>query len=160
MDMVTIVGIGDRGDGAEPSWSQYGNAPDGTRQAGSSRITAATVGGLRPLWRFSAGGPVTGTPAIADGMVYIGSYDGTLYALDAQTGQSRWEYATRADAFERDMRVPLGISGSAAISGDNVIVGDANAVLHAVDPERGNVVWRTSVEAAPNGSIWSSPVVW
>lgn len=143
-----------------PSWSQYGNTLDGTRQAGSSPINAATAGSLRPLWRFTAEGPVTGTPAIADGVAYIGSYDGTLYALDAETGQARWEYVTGANAFERDMQVPLGISGSAAISGHLVIVGDANAVLHGVDRLSGKAVWRTSVESAPNGSIWSSPVVW
>ncbi len=158
--MASIDGNGISGDGAGPTWPQYGNSLDGTRQAGSSPITAATVSGLRPLWRFTAGGPVTGTPAIADGAVYVGSYDGTLYALDAQTGQPRWRYATGAQAFERDMKVPLGISGSAAIAGNLLIVGDADAVLHALDRATGALVWRTSVEAAPNGSIWSSPVVW
>ncbi len=142
------------------TWSQYGNALDGTRRAGPSPITAATVGELRPLWRFTTSGPVTGTPAIADGIVYIGSYDGSLYALDAGTGKRRWAYATEAKAFERDMKVPLGISGSALVSGDLVIVGDADAVVHAMDRVTGEPVWQTSVEAAPNGSIWSSPVVW
>ena len=157
--MTAIDGSGN-GSGAGSTWPQYGNSLDGTRQAGPSRITAATVGRLRPIWRFTAGGPVTGTPAVADGTVHIGSYDGTLYALDARTGRARWQYATGARAFERDMKVPLGISGSAAITGDLVIVGDADAVLHAVDRHTGTLVWRTSVEAAPNGSIWSSPVVW
>ncbi len=142
------------------SWPQYGNALDGTRRAGPSSITAATIGRLRPIWRFTSGGPVTGTPAIADGVVYIGSYDGSLYALDAGTGERRWAYATGSTAFERDMKVPLGISGSALISGDLVIVGDADACLHGVDRVTGETVWRTSVEPAPNGSIWSSPVLW
>lgn len=145
---------------ATGGWAQYGNGLDGTRQAGPSPITAATVGRLKELWRFTAGGPVTGTPAIVDGMVYIGSYDGSLYALDAETGSPLWSYETGARAFERDMKVPLGISGSAAVTGDLVLVGDADAVLHAVDRRSGDLVWRTSVETAPNGSIWSSPVVW
>lgn len=142
------------------SWLRYGNTLDGTRRAGPSPITAVTVGQLREAWRFTAGGPVTGTPAVADGVVYIGSYDGRLYAIDARSGQQRWRYATGAKAFERDMKVPLGISGSAAVAGDLVIVGDADAVIHAIDRQTGEVVWRTSVETAPNGSIWSSPVVW
>ena len=139
-------------------WPRYGNSLNGTRTAGPSPITAATIGRLRPLWRFTAGGPVTGTPAIADGVVYIGSYDGSLYALDAESGERRWAYATGARAFERDMKVPLGISGSALISDDLVIVGDADAVLHGVNRDTGEAVWQTSVEVAPNGSIWSSPV--
>ena len=157
--MAAIDG-NEHGRGGGATWSQYGNALDGTRLAGSSPITAATVSQLRPLWRFTAGGPVTGTPAVADGVVFIGSYDGTLYALDAGTGKPHWQYATGAQAFERDMKVPLGISGSAAITGDLVIVGDANAVIHAVDRATGALVWRTSVEGAPNASIWSSPVIW
>ena len=156
--MTASDGSGNDSSGA--SWAQYGNTIDGTRQAGPSPITAATIGALRPLWRFAAEGPVTGTPVVAGGIVYIGSYDGTLYALDARTGRPVWGFATGAGAFERDMRVPLGISGSAAISGGLVLVGDADAVLHAVDRETGRAVWRTSVEAAPNGSIWSSPVIW
>lgn len=157
---MTAIDGGGHGGGTESTWSQYGNSLDGTRRAGSSPISAATVSGLRPCWRFTAGGPVTGTPAIADGTVYVGSYDGTLYALDARKGTLRWQYATGAQAFERDMSVPLGISGSPAVTGGLVIVGDADAVLHAVDRQSGALVWRTSVEAAPNGSIWSSPVIW
>lgn len=141
-------------------WPQYGNTLDGTRRAGASSVTSATVERLRESWRFSADGPVTGTPSIVEDVVYIGSYDGSLYALDAGSGLPLWTYATRARAFERDMKVPLGISGSAAVTGDLVIAGDAEAVVHAVDRQTGSVVWRTSVETAPNGSIWSSPVIW
>ena len=142
------------------NWWQYGNTLDGTRLAGPSPLNAGNAGRLAEAWRFIAGGPVTGTPVVHDGMVYIGSYDGSLYALDAASGERRWSFATDARAFERDMKVPLGISGSAAISRDLVIVGDADAVVHALDRRTGEVVWQTSVEAAPNGSIWSSPVVW
>ena len=35
-----------------------------------------------------------GTPAVSGDMVYIGSYDGKLYALDAKSGMRRWEYTT------------------------------------------------------------------
>ena len=43
-------------------------------------------------WRFQTGGPVQSTPAVADGVLYVGSGDGYLYALDARTGglRRRW----------------------------------------------------------------------
>ena len=36
---------------------------------------------------------IHGTPAVADGVVYVGAYDGWLYAADAATGALRWEAA-------------------------------------------------------------------
>jgi len=49
-----------------------------------------TLGGLR--WRFAADGPVRSTPAIFDGVVYVGSGDGSLHAIDLGTGEGRWEW--------------------------------------------------------------------
>jgi outer membrane protein assembly factor BamB len=37
---------------------------------------------------------VASSPAVADGTVVFGSYDGKIYALDAQTGVFKWSYAT------------------------------------------------------------------
>lgn len=33
---------------------------------------------------------IHGTPAIANGTVYVGAYDGALYAFDVETGERRW----------------------------------------------------------------------
>jgi outer membrane protein assembly factor BamB len=33
------------------------------------------------LWSFTAGGFVYSSPAVADGVVYVGSYNGNVYAL-------------------------------------------------------------------------------
>ena len=34
------------------------------------------------------------SPAVANGVVYIGSGDGNVYALNASTGAKLWSYAT------------------------------------------------------------------
>ena len=39
--------------------------------------------------------PVAGSAAVAQGMVYIGSLDGFLYALDAATGKRIWQFKTQ-----------------------------------------------------------------
>jgi outer membrane protein assembly factor BamB len=49
-------------------------------------------------WAFQTGGPVYGSPAVAQvpgtpPTVYIGSEDGKFYALDARTGKVRWTYS-------------------------------------------------------------------
>ena len=45
------------------------------------------------LWRFHTDGSVS-SPAVAEGLVYIGSYDTHVYALDAATGEERWRFKT------------------------------------------------------------------
>lgn len=42
-------------------------------------------------WEFAAGSAVEGCPAVAAGLVYVGTAAGKLYALDAFAGPVRWE---------------------------------------------------------------------
>lgn len=52
------------------------------------------------LWRYDTGDPVRSSPVIGrapngDGkVVYVGSSNGVLYALDAETGRRRWSFDT------------------------------------------------------------------
>jgi len=46
----------------------------------------ATVSGLDTAWVAKTGGPVLSSPAVANGVVYVGTRDGYLYALDTATG--------------------------------------------------------------------------
>jgi outer membrane protein assembly factor BamB len=48
------------------------------------------------LWTFETREANRSSPAIAakSGLVYFGSRDGKLYALDAKTGDKAWEFAT------------------------------------------------------------------
>jgi len=65
-------------------------------------------------WSFATGGPVYGSPAVAQvpgtpPTVYIGSENGILYALHARTGKDRWH---------RDVGGP--IPGTASVIGNTV----------------------------------------
>ena len=55
-------------------------------------------------------GGIWSTPAVSGGVVYIGTDDGYLHALDAQSGQERWKFKTG------------GFSSAPAISGGVVYV--------------------------------------
>ena len=46
-------------------------------------------------WKYHTNGAVISSPAMADGIVYAGSTDGNLYAVDAATGTLHWKYTTR-----------------------------------------------------------------
>jgi outer membrane protein assembly factor BamB len=68
----------------------YAARDDGT-------VYAFDEGTGKVRWAFQTGGPVYGSPAVAEvpgtpPTVYIGSEDGKFYALDARTGKVRWTY--------------------------------------------------------------------
>ena len=51
------------------------------------------------LWQYSTGNPgelVIVSPTVADGVVYAGSYENFVYALDAETGEVLWKFETES----------------------------------------------------------------
>jgi outer membrane protein assembly factor BamB len=85
---------------------------------------------LEVLWRFKAKDGFEGTAAIANGTVYVGSYDEYLYAIDLKTGQEKWKY--KANSF----RV------AAAVRGGAVYLGDIEGIFHCVDAATGKPRWK------------------
>ena len=51
------------------------------------------------LWSYTTGSGVTSSPAVANGVVYVGSYDDKVYALNASTGALLWSYTTGYEVF-------------------------------------------------------------
>jgi outer membrane protein assembly factor BamB len=47
-------------------------------------------------WKFHTRGRVIASPAVADGVVYVGSTDGNLYSIDAVSGAQKWKFETKA----------------------------------------------------------------
>jgi len=82
-------------------------------------------------WRVMTGGDVVSSPVIADGTVYVGSNDGTLYALDLRTGAERWR---------RALGSPVG--SSPAVGEGLVYAQTRDGVLYAVDAATGGVRWQ------------------
>jgi outer membrane protein assembly factor BamB len=87
---------------------------------------------LKERWKFKTDDGVEGTPAIADGVVYIGSYDENLYAIDLKTGKQKWKYnAEKSNGF----RAPP------AVHDGRVYVGDVSGTFHCVDAAKGTKIW-------------------
>lgn len=96
------------------------------------------------LWRFACEDEVRSSPTVADGILYIGSYDHNLYALDAETGEFLWKYATEG-----------GIASSPYVSEGKVLVGSQDRVLYAIHARTGRIEWTCPTQ----GRIYSSPRV-
>ncbi len=61
---------------------------------------------------------------MANGVVYVGSLDGNLYAVDAATGEEQWRFATDAEVYS-----------SPAVANGVVYVGSLNGNLFAIEGE-------------------------
>jgi outer membrane protein assembly factor BamB len=135
-------------------------------------------------WVFSTEGPIHSSPAVVDGVVYIGSRDGKLYALDTATGTKLWEYETDSwvdsspavangvvyfgsndgnlyalDAHSGEklweFKAGQGVTSSPAVADGIVYIGARNHKLHAVDTTTGKELWSYDT----NGFVTSSPAV-
>jgi len=60
--------------------------------AGCSDISPTTVSTLVPAWVIHTPDSVTASPAILGNTAYVGSWDGTFYAIDVATGAIRWTF--------------------------------------------------------------------
>ncbi len=94
---------------------------------------------LAPLLAGCAGaalGAASGFPGIAsDGeTVYLASGP-AVYAIDLNSGAERWHYPLES---QRDLTF---FAAPAIGAGDQLIVGDFNNQLHALDRRTGNLIW-------------------
>jgi outer membrane protein assembly factor BamB len=108
----------------------------GCRDAHVYAVDAATG---REKWDYPTSKSwVIGTPAVPDGVVYVGTSDSSRFmALDARTGRLRFNFDAKAYMFS-----------SPAVSGDLAYVGDHNGRLYAINVNSGKLVWQFETDAA------------
>ena len=96
-------------------------------------------------------------PTVAGGTVFIGSQNGTVYALDAKTGCLRWSYRASAE-----VRTPVVLSPwdhADANAQPRAYFGDILARAYALDARTGEMLWQTKVDDHPNATITGAPVL-
>jgi len=71
------------------------------------------------------------SPAVAGGVIYFGSGDGHVYAVDAATGALKWKFKT-GDV----------VHSSPAVSGGMVYVGSWDSYFYALDAATGALRWK------------------
>lgn len=84
-------------------------------------------------WRFQTEGPIKSSPVAVDGIVYIGSNDEHIYAVDAEKGTEVWKVKTRG-----------AVAGSAAVVDGVVYLASEDGRMFALDAKSGEKKWVTS----------------
>jgi alcohol dehydrogenase (cytochrome c) len=140
----------------------YGMGPQAQRYSPLKMLNTSNVKNLTPVWSFSFGGEKQrgqeSQPIIHDGVIYVtGSYS-RMWAIDARTGEEKWEY---------NARLPDGImpccdviNRGAAIHGDKVIFGTLDAKIVALNKDTGKVVWSSKIADYDAGySFTAAPLI-
>jgi eukaryotic-like serine/threonine-protein kinase len=96
------------------------------------------------LWSTPVGGNISCSPAVAYGLVYIGTDDGNVCALNAVTGAEVWSFTTGP-----------AVCSSPAVA-DGVVYLVAAYYVYALDAATGDELWNFF---ADEYSVWSSPAV-
>ncbi|MFE7620883.1 PQQ-binding-like beta-propeller repeat protein [Streptomyces sp. NPDC057496] len=138
---VALWKTADRGSGSAGSPSAL--QPSARKPTRTTAPPAPRKPGQK-IWACYVGDEVKTKPTVANGVVYFGSNDRNLYALDAATGKERWSLDTGNVLYS-----------TSVVVGDLVYVGTYDNGLYAVDAETGKKRW----VFAAGGSECASPVV-
>jgi outer membrane protein assembly factor BamB len=154
-------------------WPMYGQNLSHTFSNPQSSINPSSVRSLRLAWTFAAGDAVSASPTVVGGVVYVGSWDGYFYALDAKSGALKWKF--RVDCQYTVLPIPpqclpLGIKGpprtttdggiitsSAALTGISTAAGikrivyfGAGKTLYALNADNGRLLWKRVICGNPD----------
>ena len=103
----------------------------GSRSLAQSKSQTVNLShSARCRWQFLCEDEIRGTPALDEDIVYIGSMDHNMYALDAATGQFIWKYPTKGAVVSKP-----------AVRDHLVYFGSEDAHLHVTTASSGRMVW-------------------
>jgi polyvinyl alcohol dehydrogenase (cytochrome) len=147
-----------RNSSGEPAWNGWGATVRNLRfQPGATAgISSEDVPRLKLKWAFGFPGAVSASaqPAIWGGRVFVGSWPGDIYSLDAKTGCIYW-------AFQAEASVWAAVSlGKAKGGGLAAYVGDAAANVYALDATSGKLLWKAKVDEHPLARVTGSPTLY
>jgi polyvinyl alcohol dehydrogenase (cytochrome) len=137
-----------------PVWSGWGADLHNSRSqsARSANLMPDQVRKLKLKWAFGFPGASAtyGQPTSFAGRLFVGSEDGTVYALDAATGCSWWTFKAAATV---KTAVSIGNHGQSAF------FGDTNGNVYAVSAADGTLIWKTRPESHGAARITGSPLL-
>lgn len=145
--------------GKRPQRSGWGYHNSRFVPAAEAGVSVAEARKLKLKWAFEFPGGLRARsqPAIAYGAIFVGSHDGTVYALDQDTGCARW-------TFKAGGEVRTGIVPYEAQPAPNVrtlpprlVFGDVIGRVYSIDATSGRIAWSAKVDDHANATITGTP---
>src|SRR5277367_64688 len=157
-------------------WNGWGRDLDNTRYQPEPAIRATDVTKLALKWAFGyQSGTEFGQPTVVDGRLFIASAAGRVYALDAKSGCTYWNYDLPAGASTAISIGELGQSKRAVLpkklkrtlahldvikAPSAAFFGDEAGAVYAVDAQKGTLLWKTQADPHPLARIVGAPVLY
>lgn len=142
---------------SRPHWTGWGAGAAQQRYQGEAmaRLAGADVPKLALKWAFGFPDVVRAysQPAIAGGRLFVGSAAGKVYALDARSGCTHWEFSAKAPVRTAISVGPRGDGGAA------LYFGDQRGTVYALDAVTGQAIWRSRVDSHPTALITGAPLL-
>ena len=124
------------------------------QEAAMAGLAAADVPKLELKWAFGFADAIRANaqPTIVGGRLFVGSATGKVYALDARTGCTFWEFSAYAP-------VRTAISVRPDPRGWMAYFGDQSGNAYGVDVTTGQQVWSSRVDPHPTAMVTGAPTV-
>jgi outer membrane protein assembly factor BamB len=145
---------------ASGDWPTFLHDPQRTAAGSDTTVSTGNAAQLTLKWAFATGGPIAASPTVVGGVVYVGSWDGYEYALNATTGALIWKTflgQTTAPCYPQ----LAGVSSAADVENGVVFVGGGDSYWYALDATTGNILWKVFVGDNTKGWYnWASPLIY
>ncbi|MCC6747291.1 MAG: PQQ-binding-like beta-propeller repeat protein [Deltaproteobacteria bacterium] len=134
---------------ATPAWAEPHDWPQARRDPENTAATALPRGSgplasswhfrpSRTVWSYEPGMTVWSSPSLGavrgDALLFIGSYDRSVYALEAATGKKRWRFVTGGPVY-----------GTPTLHREVLYVASTDRSVYALDAHDGRRLWSHSV---------------
>jgi polyvinyl alcohol dehydrogenase (cytochrome) len=139
----------------KPATVGWGLDNSGFTPLSAAGLVATDLAHLKLKWVLEFPGAIRARsqPTVAYGAIYVGSQDGTVYALDLATGCVRWTFQASAE-----VRTAIVAQPDAQPSGPaRLFFGDVIAHTYAVDAFTGKLLWSVKVDEHPNATLTGTP---
>jgi outer membrane protein assembly factor BamB len=128
------------------------NGPPCNRHPGPSltgEVVAFAVGTGRVIWRRHIG-PSESSPVVVGATVFVGDWNGRVWALRRKTGKVRWVTKLHAQ-----------VKGGVAISGSRLYTADYSGHVYALSATSGKIVWQAKAQPrlGHTGTFYATPAV-
>jgi len=145
---------------AGPTWNGWGNDPGNRRFVDDANgLQAEDVPQLKLKWAFGIpnSSQSRSQPAVAGGLLFLGSQSGYVYALDADSGCSYWSFKAAAGV---RTAISVGPFIAAHKTGYAIYFADARATAYAVDAETGKQIWSRRLDEHPAARATGAPTLY
>jgi outer membrane protein assembly factor BamB len=138
---------------------------DNARDSASAEtfFTTANAPTLTKLWSYQTGGGIAAEPTIVNDIVYVGSWDGSMYAINGATGALVWKTFLGQTTTPNCVPSTIGITSAATVLNGIVYVGGGDSYWYALDATSGAILWKvyTGDNSITGGYYnWSSPLIY